>query len=66
MLQPDDQSKDYESAMGVMTLDSASSMGMEERGIKDMERELDVKKNKVEWIKSDIKAKYQTINHVKH
>ena len=29
--------------MGGMTLDSASSTGMEERGNKDMEREPDVK-----------------------
>ena len=41
--QADDRSKDYESAMGGMTLNSASSTGMEERGIKDMEREPDVK-----------------------
>ena len=43
MLQPDDRSKDYESAMGGMTLNLASLTGMEERGIKDMEREPDVK-----------------------
>ena len=43
MLQPNDQSKDYESAMGGMTLDLASSTGMEEGGIKDMEREPNVK-----------------------
>ena len=29
--------------MGGMTLDSTSSTGIEEQGIKDMERELDVK-----------------------
>ena len=43
MLRPDDQSKDYESTIGGMTLDSASSTGMEERRIKDMEREPDIK-----------------------
>ena len=32
-----------QSAMGGMTLDSASSTRMEERGIEDMEREPDVK-----------------------
>ena len=39
----DDRSKDYESAMGGMTLNLASSMGKEERGVEDMEREPDVK-----------------------
>ena len=43
MPRPNDRPKDYESAMGGMTLDSASSTGTEEQGIKDMERELVVK-----------------------
>ena len=43
MPRPDDRLKDYESAMGGITLDSASSTGTEERGIEDMEREPDVK-----------------------
>ena len=43
MLRPGDQSKDYKSAIGGITLDSASSTGMEERRIKDMEREPDIK-----------------------
>ena len=41
MLRPEDQSKDYESVMGRMTLDSASSMGTE-----DMEKEPVVKEEK--------------------
>ena len=32
--------------MGGMTLDSANSTGMEERGIEDMEREPDVEEEK--------------------
>ena len=43
MPQLDYQPKDYESAMGGMTLNSTSSTGTEEQGIKDMEREPDVK-----------------------
>ena len=39
MLRPEDRSKDYESAMGGMTLDAASSTGTEERRIKDVEKE---------------------------
>ena len=46
MLRPEDQSKDYELAMGGMTLDSASSMGMEERRIEDMGKEAVVKEEK--------------------
>ena len=42
MPQSDDRSKDYESSMGGMTLDSASLTRTEERGIEDMEREPDV------------------------
>ena len=42
MSQPNDSHKDYEPAMGGMTLDSTSSTRMEEQGIKDMEREPDV------------------------
>ena len=37
--------------MGGMTLDSASSTGMEERGIEDMEREPDVKEEQGEMDK---------------
>ena len=40
--QPDIQPKDYKSAMGVMTLDSASSTGTGEQDIKDMEKNPDV------------------------
>ena len=43
MWRQDDQSKDYKSAMGEMTLNSASLTGMEDRRIEDMERELDIK-----------------------
>ena len=46
MLRPEDQSKDYEMAIGGMTLDSASSMGMEERRVKDMEKEPAVEEKK--------------------
>ena len=42
MPQPDDRPKDYESAMGGMTVDSASSTGTEEQDIKDMEKNPDV------------------------
>ena len=42
MLRSDDQSKDYKSAIGGMTLNSASLTGMEERRIEDMEREPDI------------------------
>ena len=43
MHQPNDQPNDYKSAMGGMTRDSTSSMGMEEQDIKDMESGPDVK-----------------------
>ena len=43
MPQPDDRSKEYESAMGGMTLDSASSTGTEEQDIKDIEKNPDIK-----------------------
>ena len=39
----DDQPKDYESAMGGMTLDSASSTGTGEQDIEDMKKNPDVK-----------------------
>ena len=42
MLQPDNWPKDYESAMGGMTLNSASLTGTEEPDIKDMEKTPDV------------------------
>ena len=42
MPQPDDQPKDYESAIGRMTLDSASLTGTEQ-DIEDMEKNPDVK-----------------------
>ena len=42
MPQPDDQPRDYESAMGGMTLDSASSTGTGEQDIKDMQKNLDI------------------------
>ena len=40
---PDDRPKDYKSAMGGMTLDSASLTGTGEQDIKDMEKNPDVK-----------------------
>ena len=43
MPQPDDQPKDYESAMGGMNLDLASLTGTGEQDIKDMEKNPDVK-----------------------
>ena len=43
MPQPDDQPRDYESAMGGMTLDSASSTETGEQDIEDMEKNLEVK-----------------------
>ena len=42
MPRPDDQPKDYESAMRGMTLDSASSTGTGEQDIEDMEKNPDV------------------------
>ena len=42
MPQPDDWPKDYESAMGGMTLDSASLTGTGEQDIKDIEKNPDV------------------------
>ena len=39
---PDDRPRDYESAMGGMTLDSASSTGTGEQDIKDMEKNPEV------------------------
>ena len=42
MSQPDDQPRDYESAMGGMTLDSASSTGTGEQDIEDMEKNPEV------------------------
>ena len=41
--QPDDQPRDYESAMGGMTLDSASLTGTGKQDIEDMEKNLEVK-----------------------
>ena len=41
MPKPDDQPKDYESAMGRMTLDAASLTGTGEQDIKDMEKNLE-------------------------
>ena len=43
MSQPDDRPKEYKSAMGGMTLDSASSTGTGEQDIKDMEKNLEIK-----------------------
>ena len=43
MPQPDDQPRDYESAIGGMTLDSASPTGTGEQDIKDMEKNPEVK-----------------------
>ena len=43
MPQPDDQPRDYKSAMGGMTLDSASLRGTGEQDIEDMEKNPDVK-----------------------
>ena len=48
-----------------MTLDSASLTRMEERGIKDMEREPDVKEEQGGMDK-EIGVKCQTINHKEH
>ena len=42
MPQPDNQPKDYKSAMGEMTLDSASLTGTGEQDIEDMEKNPDV------------------------
>ena len=42
MPRSDDQPKDYESAMGGMTLDSASLTRTGEQDIEDMEKNLDV------------------------
>ena len=42
MPQHDNQPKDYKSAMGGMTLDSASSTGTGEQDIKNMEKNPDV------------------------
>ena len=44
MPRPDNQPKDNESAMGAMTLDSASLTGTGEQDIQDMEKNLHVKK----------------------
>ena len=46
MLRLADQSKDYKLVLRVMTLNSASLMGMEERRIKDKEKEPVVKEEK--------------------
>ena len=46
MAQPDDRPKDYESAMGGMTLDSASLTGTEQ-DIKDMEKNPDVETEEI-------------------
>ena len=43
MSRPDDRPRDYKSAMGGMTLDSASSTGTGEQDIKDMEKNPEVK-----------------------
>ena len=43
MPQPDYQPSDYESAMGGMTLNSASSTGTGKQDIEDMEKNPDVK-----------------------
>ena len=43
MLRPDVRPKDYKSAMGGMTLDSASLTGTGEQDIEDMEKNPDVK-----------------------
>ena len=43
MPQPDDRPRDYESAMGGMTLDSASLTGTGEQDMKDMEKNPEVK-----------------------
>ena len=43
MPRPDDQPKDYKSAMGGMTLDSAISTKTGEQDIEDMEKNLEVK-----------------------
>ena len=42
MPQPDNQPKDYKSAIGGMTLDSASLPGTGEEDIKDMEKNIDL------------------------
>ena len=48
---PDDQPKDYESAMGGMTLDSASLTGTGEQDTEDMEKNPDVK-TEGRWIRN--------------
>ena len=63
MLQPDDQSKDYRSAMGGMTRFSQLDWNGREVSKTWKENQM-LEKNKVEQIKSEIKAKCQTINRV--
>ena len=59
MTQPDDQPKDYESAMGGMTLDSASSTGIGEQDIKDMEENLDVETERQSQQGMKLKVNYR-------
>ena len=70
MPQPDDWSRDFESAMGGMTLDSASLTGTGEQDIEDMEKNPDVKTEEggvnKEWSwKRTIETKCQTMNYVR-
>ena len=48
MPRPDDQPRDYESTMGGMKLDSASSTGTGEQDIENMEKNLEVE-NRRRW-----------------
>ena len=54
MPQPDDRPRDYESAMGGMTLDSASSTETRGQNIKDMEKNREVKTEETESIRSEV------------
>ena len=57
MLPPDDQSKDYESAMGGMTPILPAQLEQKREESKTWKGNQMLKKNKVEWIKSEIKVK---------
>ena len=59
MHQPDDQPKDYESAMGGMTLDSASLTGTEEQDIEDMEKNPNIKAEEGRADKESAAMNYQ-------
>ena len=56
MPRPDNRHRDYKSAMGGMTLGSASSTGTGEQDIEDMEKN-PMSKQKVELIRNEDESK---------